>query len=356
MKATGPFQPAPETLSRCYLFTGNDPIAIADALARLREAALGEEESPDLDRFDAEEGVTAELMAAAMTPSFFGNRRLVVLRNARRLSAEEAENLAVAILKLPDCACVAIVCDPGDGKAGAEKKLEAAVSKVGEVVRCDASDKNAGLEALLAYAKEREVKLGKPAAAALWALSMQDFVEARAHLDRAIEFSGTTEVTEEDVRACIVEQARADVFRFADAVVERKQADALRELDALFANASKPEDVGYTMVIPQLGRMYRLLWQARALLDEGVKTAAWADQADNPRLPAEHNLAATVKKHSWQADKLCRQAKTHSPASLCEAMLALARADAALKGMGAGVSTQDILGRLVLELCAIGKG
>jgi DNA polymerase III delta subunit len=337
---------------------------MSEALGKLRDAAVGDGDSPDFDRFDPEPGAVDGLLGAAATPALFSPRRLAVLRNALRLRGEDLDRLASAIPTLPECACVAIVCDPEPDAdyvtarrlAEIPKRLAKALGKHGEAVNCDAPEKAAGLERLEKLAEEIGIKMDRGAARLLWARSEQEFVQARAHLERLADFATEAEgITEEHVRAVVDERLQENVFRFVDCVSAGDLGQALAQLDSLLATEPDPQVAALRTILPQLSRHYRLLWQARCLLGEGVPPAAWKDLTDDPRLPREQNLAAAVARSGFLAEKYGRLAQRMACPSVARALGELSRAEAALKGMGPGASVSDILGRMVVDLCALAK-
>ncbi len=353
-----------DNLRRCYLFVGNDSSAIASALHRVKIAALGDEDSAEAERFDSSDGVTARLMASAATPAFFGPRRFVALRNALALSSEEMDRMIESLPSLPDYACVAITAEENrdadfrqearsDAKA---KKLQETVQKIGEVINCNAPTAAAGRDELINYAGAKNVKLPKQAAALLWGLCQEDFVDARGELDKLIDFVGLAEeVTEEDIRTCVQGTSSARIFGFIDAVTEGKVGEALTQLDALLDSRPKDDEVVFLTILPQLGRQYRLLWQARALVEDGVAAGNWKELAKDARLPKEHNLGAAVARTEFLSKKYDRLARSYSLRRLVEAMDMLARADMAMKGMAPGLDAREIMTRMTLDLCGLAK-
>lgn len=358
------FAPTVDKLARCYLFLGADSSLMAEAVGSLRNAVMGEDEALDVERLDAEDGVTAALIASASTPGLFSDRRFITLRNALRLKAEEAKRLADALAGLPEYACVAIVGDPApDADMNLEqrmstvaKKLSDAVGKIGEVVVCDGPIASNGPEAVTALCGEHGMRISRQGARMIWDLCAGDFSEVRGAVERLMGYAFSDEITEDDIRIVVGERQGANIFKFVDSVAVGNTRDALTELDAILMARAKPEEAAYVTVIPQLTRLYRLLWQARWLIDDGVHQSTWKELSDDPRLPREHSLGAVVKRTAFLTDKFARQARGVSSIKISRSLDAVARADAALKGMGPGISSSEIMGRLVVELCEIRLG
>lgn len=356
------FRPESDALKPCYLLIGADSVAVLRALRDVLRTAAGAEDAADIERLDADSGVAARVAASIATPAFFSPARTVVVRRASRLTSDEATKLAKVLADIPPHACVVVCMDPdpvtdtraAERSSAAEKALVGAVEKKGVVVDCSPPEASQGRQRLIELAAERGVKLPGRAADLLWRLCNQDFAEARAQLDKLIEYASEgADISDEDVRALVTEKRQAQIFAFADSVTDGDLGAALGHLDVLLASRSKPEEAAMQSVLPQLSRQYRLLWQARTLLDRKVPVERWGDHASDPLLPREQNLGALAVRSQSVAAKYARLARGLTYDRIGWALERIAEADAALKGMGSGVSTADILGRLVADLCAL---
>ena len=360
--AASRFHPQPDALRPCYLFLGSDTVAVLWALRDLLRVVAGSEDAADIERVDAEPGVAARVAESAATPPFFSAARTIVVRRASRLTSDEASKLAKVLYQVPSHACVAVCMDPDptpearttERSSASEKALVAAVEKNGVVVDCSPPEASQGRQRLIELAAERSVKLPGRAADLLWRMCNQDFAEARAQLEKLIEYASEgADISDEDVRALVTEKRQAQLFAFTDSVTDGDLGAALGHLDVLLASRSRPEEAAMQSVLPQLSRQFRLLWQARALLDRKVPVDRWADYAADPLLPREHNLGALAVRSQSVAAKYARLARGFTYERIGWALARIAEADAALKGMGSGASTADILGRLVADLCAL---
>ncbi|MBW3614959.1 MAG: DNA polymerase III subunit delta [Actinobacteria bacterium] len=125
---------SPSAVKPAYLVRGDDPTLSADALRSLLAAVLGGED-PGLavEDFTIEPGDdqrTAALLDACLTPPFLSARRVVVVRNAGALNAEEGGRLAGYLDHPLDTTVLVLVAGGGTVPA----KVVAAVKKSGEVV------------------------------------------------------------------------------------------------------------------------------------------------------------------------------------------------------------------------------
>ncbi|MBW3557229.1 MAG: DNA polymerase III subunit delta [Actinobacteria bacterium] len=126
---------APARSVECgYLVRGDDPALLADALRNLVAAVLaGEDPALAVEEFVIEAGDdqrVAAVLDACLTPPFLSARRVVVVRNAGALVAEEGARLAGYLEHPLDSTVLVLVAGGGTVPA----KLVAAVKKAGEVV------------------------------------------------------------------------------------------------------------------------------------------------------------------------------------------------------------------------------
>ncbi|MEP0766445.1 MAG: DNA polymerase III subunit delta [Fimbriimonadia bacterium] len=360
--AASRFHPEPDALKPSYLLLGSDSVAVLRVLRDLLRVAAGAEDAADIERLDAEPGVAARVAECAATPAFFSSARTIVLRRASRLTSDEAGKLAKVLADIPTHACVVVCMDPdpatdartSERSSAAEKALVGAVEKKGVVVDCSPPEASQGRQRLIELAAERSVMLPGRVADLLWRMCNQDFAEARAQLDKLIEYASEgADISDEDVRALVTEKRQAQIFAFTDSVTDGDLGAALGHLDVLLASRSRPEEAAMQSVLPHLSRQFRLLWQARALLDRKVPVERWGDHASDPLLPREQNLGALAVRSRSVAAKYARLAKGLTYERIGWALGRIAEADAALKGMGSGTSTPEILGRLVADLCTL---
>ena len=131
---------------------------------------------------------------------------------------------------------------------------------------------------------------------------------------------GRTEVTEADVRTAAIPTMEHDAFAFANAITERRRADALDILQELKFRRVEP-----LYILSEVSRVICDLAAVRAMADGG-STAA--------------EIASALKMHEYRAGLYLRQARSADPAHLHAALEACAAADRALKrsaGDGYGV-------------------
>jgi DNA polymerase III delta subunit len=181
------------------------------------------------------------------------------------------------------------------------------------------------------------------------------YVGERRHIARA------------DVVAVVAPTAELGVFEVVDAVAERQTAAALEHLDGMLAQHAQP-----FMILGMLMRQFRLLLQARYVLDQNLfggplwrQEAFRFNQAVNDATggssPLQQAQEATaeifpqagrtplLKQHYFPLWKTLRQAEAFTTPQLCSALERLLQADLSLKT--SHLPEEQVLELLVVDLC-----
>jgi DNA polymerase-3 subunit delta len=114
-----------------WLVDGEDPTLVADEVRRLVGKLAGGDHALTVEDFWGDEVDLEAVAGACATPPFLADRRVVVLRDAGRFSADEVRPL-LAYLEDPLPTTSLIVAGGGGGRIAT--KLANAIKKVGEVV------------------------------------------------------------------------------------------------------------------------------------------------------------------------------------------------------------------------------
>ena len=122
---------------------------------------------------------------------------------------------------------------------------------------------------------------------------------------------GTDTVTETHIRAAGTPAAEYDAFAFANAVMERRQADALAILQEQKLRRVEP-----LMILSEASRVLASLCAIRTLADAGH---------------TGEEIAASLHMNPYQVKLYLRVARAAEPGVLSAAVDACAQADAALK-------------------------
>jgi DNA polymerase-3 subunit delta len=283
-----------------YVLSG-EPFLTDEALERVRS----EEKTDDLSEIllDADSSVP-EFLEAVGTASLFGDRRLVIVRDAQDLRKDLLE-AATAYLESPNPDTILALIATG------KTKLDAAAKKLGAIVSLDAPKGRRLVGWLRERAKDHKLKLDDRGG---WGLIDSVGTELR-DLDSALEQLSTakgdgTTISATDVRRMFPRLADERTFAFTDAVGERRLSDAMTALRRLLDQGDEPLAV-FGVLVAHLRRLLRV----RRLADHGSRAVGEA-----------------LGMPEWRAEKMAKQARSFREEELIQAMGVMADADIEMKG------------------------
>jgi DNA polymerase-3 subunit delta len=251
-----------------YLLYGDDELAMADFVARLREK-LGDPSTADLNtiRFAAESTELGALAAACGSAPFLAPRRLVILdRPAVFLGSDAVRERLFSLLdSLPPTTALVLV-QPGDLKS--TSPLRAWAEAHAGTALCRAFDAPHD-KAFLDWLRQRAQSLGgsiEPQAAHLLAeLVSEDSRLASLELAKLLDYVDRRRpIAVEDVETLTPFRGQGDVFAMVDAIGNRNGREALLRLHRLLEEED-PHPV-FGMIV----RQFRLIIQARECLERGA--------------------------------------------------------------------------------------
>lgn len=352
---------------RAYLLTGSDEFQKRRALEELLQQLVDADfRDFDLEELDGETTTSERIISGLSTPPLGAGRRVVLVRFANKMDPDEQRKLARTIDSIPPTGCLVLVNPAAEKSDGKPKKgsevladLSKAVRKVGEVHEFGAGSTRDKTEHARKFAKSQINASGKQISADALAFLVQrvgdDFAIIASEVQKLIDWAGDQDrITHEDVEAVTTETPEEKIFRFLDAVANRNTALALQLLDNML-EASNDIQADASRTLAMIARQFRLIWQARMLLEAGVKRL---EKSAVPKqmlaaLPSETNLLDVVERQPWQANKLIAQAKSFPQAKLRKCFDAIARADAAMKGIEGSVEDpRTVMQLLVMEVAA----
>jgi DNA polymerase-3 subunit delta len=292
-----------------YLIFGKEDLLIERALRRLKDM-LATEGDPDFD-FDIFAGESAcadDIIAAANTLPFMAPRRLVIVRDADKMSADELGLLAAYAADPAQSACLVLAAT----SIARNMKIYKAIDALGGVSEYAAPKKTELPGWVIALFKTKGRVLSRDGADALARAVGSDLRRLESEADKIIAFAGEkTSLERDDVEAVVTESAPTSIFEFLDALGARDAAVALAKLDGLL-------DGGDTL----LGIHAMTLRHVRSLL--GVISL-------RERGTSSSEAVRTLRLKDWQYRNLARQAERFRPEELSAALRAAAEAEARMK-------------------------
>lgn len=314
-------------LKPAYLICGTDKPKVRLAAARLRKRVLAETASDlNVTVFDAGVDASASVVVAANTASFVLGTRLIMVVNADAWKVPEREVITRYLADPAPDACLALVA----ASWAKTDKLFKAVAAVGEVLRYDLPKKWELAKWAADLAKKRGLKLGRRQAQHLIAQVGDEPDLVEREIEKLAAYAGGAEVTEADIDTICTPSVEARIWELTDAVGRRETTRAFRVLEALYASG---EDAN--------GALYALVRHVRNL------AAVVELMPESP--PAE--IAKQLGVHTFTAQKLAEQRPNFDRRSLGRAFVALAEAEAAMRGKSTlALDPEPDTDRLVLEM------
>ncbi len=333
-----------------HVFHGDDDFTIAEALAELKQA-LGPAELRDVNlaTFSAGAASYEEVIAASSTVPFMTPARMVVVegllatfegggpRRVGRGRERAAKESSGPWAQLPDAAAglpptTILVFRDGAIKDG--NPLLQLLKPVATVRRFAPLQR----EDLRSWVSERMARKGgtmsdkgarlltELVGGNLWALD--------AELEKLQLYAGERPVSEDDVRLLVSRAREANIFAAVDAMVEGRQAAALRELERLLADGAAAPYI-LTMIVRQV----RLV-----LLALSLKGQRMGEQELSKRLGVSS---------PYVLRKVQEQSKRFTTPKLTALYRQLLDADTAIK-TGAG-APESVLELLVTDVSRAGR-
>jgi DNA polymerase-3 subunit delta len=287
-----------------------DPV-LADRQTRAIEAALRLDD-PELIvlRLVGAEAGDADIADAA-APTLFGGSTLLVLTEADAITADAADPVVDLVADLPEHLRL-VVCHSGAKNRGAAV-LKAVQAAADEVVTVAAPGKAADRVEFVReeFAAAHRQITGEAAGALVDSVGsgIGELIAACAQL--LSDTTGRVDVA--DVRQYYSGRAEVKGWEVADAAVEGRADAAIGRLRSALSSGTAE-----VLIVGSLASALRTLARAAAL-PRGVRSADAARELGVP---------------PWKADIVRRQARAWSQRGLADAFLAVAQADAALKGDG----------------------
>lgn len=238
------------------------------------------------------ETTAEEILSRAETLPFLSSLRVVVIRDADRLSSQDQEKVVDRLEKRPwPYACLIFLAQRVDRKGS----LYHAFQRVGKVIPCDLKDPREVQEWLQRRARQRGKRLSPSALQALLESAGDDLDLLEGELERIILLVGEREeIQAEDV----LEQTRKrmhHIFEVMNSLGYAKAGETLKGFRSLLEQGEEP-----LSILGMISRHFRLLSRAKQMDLEGKPPAEIGRQLKIPP-PYLRSLLSHVRSISWDS-------------------------------------------------------
>ncbi len=332
------------------LISGDEDVLRRRALADLVSAAAGDDDF-DTEVFTGDSSHPQAWLGSCGTAPFLSPRRVAIVRNLLRFDVEDFEWVKAA---LPETALLILVTDAETGDdsrqktfAGRQKKWDNALKKSAAFIYSATISDTAFSELIKQEVAKLDKTIAPTAISALQEMLGGSLSAALEEVEKAALYVGTqSQITERDIRAVVVPAREWNVFRLIDSVFSGRSGDALTQLKILLGGGTKVEGPAYGSVFPMLSRQFKLVWQARAMLDAKASLTSAPEVLRNS-FPAKTNLLAQKE----YPQKLAMQAAQKvTTAQLQRCFEILVEAECRMKGLMPMFTPSDALEQMVLEM------
>jgi DNA polymerase-3 subunit delta len=248
-------------LSACYLFSGDEPLLVNEALDALRAAALrqgcDERESFTVDRgFD-----WTALIASLGMGSLFSTGKIVVLRLPAAAPGDEGSRALRELAARPADGNVVVVVTPALTRKTAESAWVSALHKGGAWVEFHTPSLQTLPRWIARRLKTARLSCENEAAELLAARVEGNLLAAQQEIDKlGLLYPAGTQLSVAQVQAAVADGARFDVFQLGDAALAGETLRAVRILNGL-----REEGVAAPLVL------WALVREVLVLVDAGLR-------------------------------------------------------------------------------------
>jgi len=317
-----------------YYFYGEEEYLKNKAVHLISER-LGEKINRGLnfEVFSSSSTPIAILLDHARTIPFLGGRKIVLLKEAEKISAQEQEHL-FSYLESPSRKTTLILTSSAVNFRGkAFKSLGKVFAKYagyGLVIELNHPSQNETPDWIKSIAQNFGKSIGSSAVALLQELIGNNLLDIFHEMEKLALFSGEKkEITRDDVEKMISSSRTESVFELVDHIGNRRLQEALITLSQLLKSGEQP-----LKLLALIARQIRMISKARSLANQGLK-------------PAEITSTLNIPGFVWV--KLYHQVNKFSEKKLMDCFQQMWEADIALKTRS--IPKKLILEKLVMELC-----
>jgi DNA polymerase-3 subunit delta len=310
-----------------YLFIGEETFMIDEALATLREKGLGDGLADfNLNIFYASDCDIQQVVDAVQTLPMMASKRIVILKQAQDLSANELETLTPVIENPVDSTIFVLVGTKADMRKKFFKLLEAK----GEVVKFQRPFENQLTPWVHYIAKKHDKILDDDAVEILKESIGPNLTEINNEMAKLAQYSGDRKkIMVEDIKQVVSQTRVQTVFELVNAMGRGDCAASFMHLAHLLDHGQN--EIG---VLAMTIRHFRILLLCQEALKEGLSQA---------------QIGSRVGVHGFFIKDYIEQAKLQSPKQIIQIYDVLLDTDRALKSNP--LSSHLWLENLVLQAC-----
>lgn len=324
-----------------YLFWGEETLLLEQAVSRIAQLTLGEGDQWNRDLLDADEADPAAVAELANSASFFGQKRLVIVRGAdwfkpkKRKDAaesEEAEDIEplLAYMRDPNPATTLILI--ARGGVSRNSRIYKAAQTAGRAVEF-LSPKGGAREQWLRNYLHAAGFTSEPGVASYMCLMCAGgLASLKSEADKLMLYcDGKSRISQADAETIVADSAAAGVFQLTDQAVARDPAGAVDTLRRLLRQGEAPQ-----LLLSLLAAQYRNILLVKDMSARGF---------------SQPQIASTAGVNPYVVKKCLAAARGYEYRQLIRALDILLAVDIDVKSGKAELS--DGMELAILRICAL---
>lgn len=301
-----------------YLMYGAEPFFIEETIQLLLKNAISDEDAEfNISTYDAEEVVIEQAIEDAITPPFFGDRRVVIIQSAsfltgQKIKLEQNVKELEKYIESPSPFTIFIVVAPYE-KLDDRKKITKLLKKQA-IVESQVLDNNR----IHMWVKERVVSLGstieEEAVGTLINLVGVNASIISNELEKLSIYASGGSITVDSVMKLVPKSIEQNIFVLVENVVNRNLKKALEVLHELLYRQEEP-----IKILGLLASQFRLLYQVKEYTGIGY---------------TGQQIAQRIGVHPYRVKLASQQVRNFKIEELNDIMNELAQADYSMKSSG----------------------
>jgi len=251
-----------------FLVIGDDEYIREKEINRIKDGFLSSSESELNYSVHSPDDIDG-IMDTVGTMPFLADKRVVLVRDAEKLSDAGAESLLTYLENPSDTGVMILTAGPSFKKTAKFRKM----SKLAKVVKADRPDTATIGGWIRGFMKKEGVEISADAVALIVELKGTDTAGVKIELDKLVCFAGGERIEREHVETLVGRSVTETVFKLVDAINERDGEWAFNVLNDLYDQKKQPpEIIGY------LGWYIRMIQKIKLLTGRGVGPAGIAEE------------------------------------------------------------------------------
>ena len=287
-------------LRRIYLLHGDEKFLISHYAAEIEKTVSGNEPLYK-DAYD-NTAKADEIIMAADTVPFFGEKRLVCVKDSKLFAAgrkAEAEQMAEYLPKIPEETVLLFIESEIDRRTRLYKKVQ----ELDGTLDCTPPGPSDLIKWLTRLASERSKVLTFPTADLLIKTCGTDMTNLYGEMDKLIHYIGDNgkEITPKDIKAISTPTLEAKIFALTKAMGDGRTGDALKAYHDMIILKESPIMI-LTMIIRQLRitllckcALERKLPRAQIAKDLNIRDFVISEAATHGRRFTEKGLISALE-------------------------------------------------------------